>query len=79
MKEGRINSQGRLAWSVKVRAGQVLVITLLAIAVLAGLVFYVLNVGEQLNRRINLQNAADSAAISGAGWMNYLVKIMYLD
>ena len=38
-------------------------------AVLVGLVLFVFNIGDQVNRRLELQNAADSAAISGAGWM----------
>ncbi len=51
------------------RRGQVLVILLLSMAVLVGLVLFVFNLGDQVNRRLELQNAADSAAISGAGWM----------
>ena len=51
------------------RQGQILVITLLAMALLVGLIFYVFNVGDQVNRRLELQNAADSAVVSGAGWM----------
>ena len=49
--------------------GQVLVITLLSMALLAGLVFYVINVGTQVNRRRDMQDAADATAISGAVWM----------
>ena len=51
------------------RSGQILVVILLGIVGLAGLVFYVVNVGDQSNRRVAMQNAADSAAISGAAWM----------
>ena len=51
------------------RRGQVLIIALLAITMLVGLVVYVYNVGEQVNRRLALQNAADAVVISGAGWM----------
>jgi hypothetical protein len=51
------------------RSGQVLVIVLLGIVLLAGLIFYVVNVGTQVNNRLGMQNAADSAAISGATWM----------
>jgi len=43
--------------------------TLLGLTLLASLVFYVYNVGDQVNERLALQNAADSAAVSGAGWM----------
>jgi len=51
------------------RSGAVLVITLFGITLLAALVLYVYNVGDQVNKRLTLQNAADSAAVSGAGWM----------
>jgi hypothetical protein len=55
--------------AVTARRGQVLVITLLAMALLAGLVFFVVNVGVTVNRRRDMQDAADAAAISGATWM----------
>lgn len=48
------------------RRGQVLVITVLATVLLVGMIFFVMNVGDQINRRTAVQNAADSAAISGA-------------
>ena len=51
------------------RSGQVLVVLLLGITLLAGLVIYVINVGDQVNRRLAMQNAADSAAVSGSAWM----------
>ncbi|MCP4375878.1 MAG: hypothetical protein GY794_06860, partial [bacterium] len=51
------------------RNGAVLVMTLLGLTLLVALMFYVYNVGDQVNKRLSLQNAADSAAISGAGWM----------
>lgn len=51
------------------RPGVVLVITLLAVILLAGVVFWVINAGRQVNARVVTQHAADSAAISGAGWM----------
>ncbi len=51
------------------RRGQVLILTIIAITLLAGLVFYAYNVGDQVNRRLELQGAADSAAITGATWM----------
>jgi len=41
----------------------------MALALLAGLIFYVYNIGDQLDRRVELQNAADSAAAAGAGWI----------
>jgi len=43
--------------------------TLLGLTLLVSLVIYVYNVGDQVNKRLSLQNAADSAAVSGAGWM----------
>ncbi|MCK4624089.1 MAG: Tad domain-containing protein [Phycisphaerae bacterium] len=51
------------------RSGQVVVVLLLGITLLAGLVLYVINVGDQVNRRLEMQNAADSAAVSGSAWM----------
>ena len=43
--------------------------TLLALPVLAGMAFYVYNTGVQVNDRLAMQDAADSAAISGSVWM----------
>jgi hypothetical protein len=43
--------------------------TLLGMTLLVSLVIYVYNVGDQVNNRLALQNASDSAAVSGAGWM----------
>ncbi len=51
------------------RRGAVLIVMITAITLLVGLVFFVINLGDQVNRRLSLQNAADAAAISGAGWM----------
>ncbi|MDP7288777.1 MAG: pilus assembly protein TadG-related protein, partial [Phycisphaerae bacterium] len=51
------------------RSGAVLVMTLLGLTLLVSLVIYVYNVGDQVNKRLSLQNASDSAAVSGAGWM----------
>jgi hypothetical protein len=51
------------------RSGQVLAITLLAMTLLVGLPFYVYNAGASINQRVELQNVADSVAVSGAGWM----------
>ena len=49
--------------------GAILVLTLLALILLACLVFFVFNVGRHVAGRVEAQNAADSAAISGAGWV----------
>ncbi|MDP6044780.1 MAG: pilus assembly protein TadG-related protein [Phycisphaerae bacterium] len=51
------------------RKGAVLVMALLGLSLLVALMFYVYNVGDQVNDRLSLQNAADSAAVSGAGWI----------
>ena len=51
------------------RRGVVIVITLLALILLAALIMYVLNLGKQTNERIQTQNAADAAAAAGAGWI----------
>ncbi len=51
------------------RRGIVLIMTLLAVILLAGMVMFVINLGRSTTRRIVVQNAADSAAISGAGWV----------
>ncbi len=51
------------------RHGQILIVTLISLVLLVGLIFYVYNLGDQVNRRLEMQNAADAAAISGAGWM----------
>ncbi len=49
--------------------GIIMVITLLALLLLAALVFYVMNLGEHAARRINAQNAADASAQAGAAWI----------
>ena len=49
--------------------GAILVIALLGMVLLAAMVFYVFNVGRHVASRVEVQNAADNAAISGAGWM----------
>ncbi|MBT3198528.1 MAG: hypothetical protein HN350_01305 [Phycisphaerales bacterium] len=43
--------------------------TLLGMTLLVALVFYVYNVGDRVNDRLAMQNAADSSVISGAGWI----------
>ena len=59
--------------------GQVLVITLLAMTLLVGLIFYVYNVGDQVNRRMAMQNAADAVAVSGAGWMGRSMNLLAMN
>jgi len=53
----------------RLRRGAVLIILLTAIFILTGLFVFVLNLGDQENVRLMMQDAADSAAISGSGWM----------
>jgi hypothetical protein len=47
----------------------VLIITLICMTLLVGLIFYVYNLGSEVNRRMSLQHASDAAVISGADWM----------
>ena len=61
------------------RSGQVLIITLLALSILVGLVFYVYNLGDVVNRRMSAQHSADSAAISGAGWMARSMNVVAMN
>ncbi|MAE61068.1 MAG: hypothetical protein CMJ49_06895, partial [Planctomycetaceae bacterium] len=49
--------------------GAVLVITLLGMVLLAALVMFVVNVGQQVNRRVTVQHSADAAAHAAAGWI----------
>ncbi len=51
------------------RSGAVLVVVLIAIPLLVGLVFFVYNLGDQVNRRLTMQNISDATAISGSGWI----------
>ncbi len=61
------------------RGGQVLIITLIAMTMLVGLIFYVYNLGSIVNRRIAVQQAADSAAISGANWMARSMNVVAMN
>jgi hypothetical protein len=56
-----------------------MIIALLAIFVLAGMVFFVYNMGDQVNRRVMMQNAADSAAISGGQWMARSMNVVAMN
>ena len=51
------------------RAGQVLILAIVGMTMLVALIFYVYNLGDQVSRRLSLQNIADSVAVSGAGKM----------
>lgn len=49
--------------------GVVVIIVLIALMLLVGLVLWVINLGGQVNRRVQVQHAADAAAQAGAGWV----------
>jgi hypothetical protein len=51
------------------RRGVVLVVTMFALLLLAGLVLWVLNIGQQVNNRITTQNTADATVRAGSGWV----------
>ena len=60
-------------------SGQVFVVVLLGVSLLAGLVFYVINVGDQVDRRVVMQNSADATAISGAAWMARCMNVVAMN
>ncbi len=49
--------------------GAVMIVVLLALILLAALVFYVFNLGWAAQQRVVAQNAADATAYSGGGWV----------
>ena len=49
-------------------SGVVLIIIMLALALFASFVFYTFNVGRSVEGRVVTQDAADAAAVGGAGW-----------
>ncbi|MEM7626150.1 MAG: pilus assembly protein TadG-related protein [Planctomycetota bacterium] len=51
------------------RRGAIMIVMLLSLILLASLVFYIFNTGQHVTYRMETQNAADNAAISGAGWV----------
>lgn len=72
----RKRSAGFVAGRPRMRRGQVLLIVVTAMVLLASLVFFVYNLGVNTNSRIEMQNAADSAAISGSEWMARSMNII---
>ena len=48
--------------------GQAIYVVVLFFFLLAGLLFLIINSGEKLNHKVQMQNAADSAAATGAAW-----------
>lgn len=61
------------------RGGQVLIITLIAMTMLVGLIFYVYNLGSIMNRRVTAQQAADATAVSGADWMARSMNVVAMN
>jgi len=61
------------------RGGQVLAMTLLAISLLSGLVFYVYNAGSVVSRRMSLQDNADAVAVSGGAWMARSMNVVAMN
>ncbi|MDH3584314.1 MAG: hypothetical protein OER86_08880, partial [Phycisphaerae bacterium] len=59
----------RTADRLRRERGIVLVLTLMGLLLLAGLVMWVMNLGQQVNNRIVAQGAADTAVQGGAGWI----------
>src|SRR5690606_34105711 len=51
------------------RRGAVLVAMLLGLLLLAGLVFYVFNLGRAAQQRVVAQQAADATVQAGGGWV----------
>ena len=51
------------------RRGVVIIIVLLAIILLTALVLFVINLGQQVNRRVAAQNTADATVAAGATWV----------
>jgi len=56
-----------------------MVITLLAIILLAALIFYVMNLGQSTKARLNAQHAADTTAIGGAAWVARTFNLVALN
>ena len=56
-------------YSGRNRRGAVLIVTLVAVTLLVGLLFFVFNLGDQINRRVQQQNTADAVSMAGATWM----------
>lgn len=56
-----------------------LVVVLLAMTLLVGLIFYVYNVGDQVNLRLEMQNAADAVAVSGGGFMARCMNVVAMN
>jgi hypothetical protein len=69
----------RLARLHSDEGGQVLWFFVLTIAALVMLVAFVFNTGKQVTRKIEMQNAVDTAAISGATWVARGLNVMSMN
>jgi len=70
---GPARRPGRRPWAAVARfhreeRAQVVFVVVLFFFLLAGLVFLVLNTGQKLNQKVQMQHAADSVAATGAAW-----------
>jgi hypothetical protein len=58
----------RLRRLPRCQSGQAIYVVVVFFFLLAGLLTLILNTGEKLNHKIQMQNTADSVAATGAGW-----------
>ncbi len=64
----RAGPRGGRLWRHR-RRGQLLFVVVISIIGLVSLIFFTYNFSDHTNRRLEAQNTADAAAVSGAGWM----------
>jgi hypothetical protein len=57
------------SWRGPHRRGAVLIVMVISVTMFVGLIFFVFNLGDQINQRITMQSAADSSVISAATWI----------
>ena len=55
-----------------------LIVTLVAVTLLVGLLFFVFNLGDQINRRVQQQNTSDAVSMAGATWMARTMNLVAL-
>ncbi len=58
----------RLVSFPRCQSGQAIYVVVVFFFLMAGLLFLVINSGEKVNHKVQMQSAADAAAASGAGW-----------
>lgn len=61
------------------KKGAMMIIVLASLSVMIGLVFYVLNLGNQIDHKVSSQNAADATVISGAGQMARSMNVIAMN